>query len=124
MINQNSYLSQINFPAGRSAPASGIPASKADNELQSFSWDEYSGVASGKVQVRPAAVETQYLQRMEDKIDETKVKGALSDWLAPPKDARKPVVHEQQQEDEQPGEKIDPMAIDNYNSWAHSGAFQ
>lgn len=120
MVAKGSYLSEINFP-GSNRPAQ-APMNKAANDLQGFSWGEYSGVASGAVKVRP--VETQYMQVVEDKVDTSKLKGALSDWLAPdqPTPRRKPVA--QQQEQEQPAEKVDPMAMDKYNNWAQNGNFQ
>jgi len=122
MIKQNSYLSGINFPGHQQAAAA--PVSKSGSELTSFSWDEYSDVASGKVQPRRAApVETQYIQRVEDKVDESKLKGALSDWLVS-SDAPAPKKVQKKEEQERPEEKVDPMAIDNYNNWAHTGTFQ
>jgi len=139
MIKQNSYLSQISFPKKRGEePAYNAP-SKGANDLTSFSWNEYADVADGRVQVqRPA--KTQYIQQeetvdeskiqgMEARFEQSKVQGALSDWLAPMHEssaARKPKADQKQQEPSMPDdpEKIDPMAIDNYNNWAHSGTFQ
>lgn len=126
MLTQNSYLSQISFPtAGRPAPAQ-TSVNKGSSDLASFSWDEYAGVADGSVKVRPA--QTMYMQQeqvqaVEEKFDESKIKGSLSDWLSPTKPARKP-VHQQEQQEEQAEDKVDPMAMDKYNDWAHSGNFQ
>jgi hypothetical protein len=137
MMKQNSYLSQINFPGHKQQEESErVEAPQGGNGVQSFSWGEYSDVASGKVQVRP--VETQYIQqqdqesvsleKMDEKYEETKVKGgSLTSWLTPLHEApvaRKP----QQQEDESATyDKHDPndaMAMDNYIDWAHSRNFQ
>jgi hypothetical protein len=125
LVKQRSYLESISFPGTEVKPAE-APMAKGSNDLMGFSWGDLSGVASGAVQVnRP--VETQYMQVVEDKVDQSKLKGALSDWLAPAAPSTNAVAHrraQQAQHDEQPGEKVDPMAIDNYNNWAHSGAFQ
>jgi len=126
MIKQNSYLSGINFPGHQEAASA--PVSKSDSSLlSSFSWNEYADVASGKVQVRAAPVETQYIQRVEDKFDQSKLKGSLSDWLkadAAPAPKKAMVQVQNSDEESQPGEKVDPMAIDNYNNWAHGNNFQ
>jgi len=112
MIKQNSYLSTINFNnVHRQAPQA--PLGKAANDLTGFSWSEYSDVASGKSQPH---VETQYIQQMDAKVQDTKITGVLSDWLAPKEDA--PVHKRVKRQEEQPAEKTDPFAMDEYNNWA------
>jgi len=122
MAAQGSYLESINFPGTAAKPAAAKPAQASG--LSSFSWGEYAGVASGAVKVAP--VQTQYMQVVEDKFEQSKLKGPLTDWLSPESPKPKPHRRQQQeqQDEEQPGDKVDPMAIDNYNSWAHSGVFQ
>lgn len=139
MLKKNSYMSQINFPMkrGEAEEAAAQVLNKGTGGLGSFSWDEYADVASGRVQVQRPPVQTQYIQsddsvdaskfqRVEAKFEESKVKGALSDWLAPMHEepaARKPRAEEKQEEMPDDPSKIDPMAIDKYNDWARSGAF-
>lgn len=140
MSQQGSYLSSINFPTRRGEEPASAPTSNSDS-LQSFSWNEYADVASGRVQVRRPA-QTQMMQqqqqaqeeamseselaKMDEKFEKTKIQGALSDWLAPMHQAPAPRNSRaaEQQEESLPGDKVDPMAIDKYNEWAHSGSFQ
>lgn len=135
MISQNSYMSQISFPHKRGEEPAYSAPSKAANDLTSFSWNEYSDVADGRVQVQRPQVQTQYIQqadqvdeskieRVESRFEESKLKGALSDWLAPMHEtpaARKPKAAEPSMPDDP--DKIDPMAMDKYNDWANSGVF-
>lgn len=119
----NPYLSTINFPGVKQASPAAV--SKASDSLASFSWDEYADVASGRVKP-PQPVHAEYIQQVDEKLvnfDQSKLKGALTDWLAPtaPKKKKALVQEEKQEEQSQP---VDPMAIDNYNAWAHGGAFQ
>jgi len=69
-----------------------------------------------------SALKTKKIQRalVVDVLDQSKLKGALDDWLSAKKPAEQPVVHEQQQEQKQFGKKEDPMAMDTYNAWAHN----
>lgn len=121
----NPYLDGIDL--GRPAvtkPEASMLSTQSSSDLASFNWGDLSDVASGMVKMRPAEqprVEAQFVQRVEDKLEQSKLKGALADFLAPPQQpAMKPPAPQQrvQKQDEQPGEKIDPMAMDNYNNWA------
>jgi len=139
MIKQSSYLSQINFPMkDRVQQPAQVQVPHVNGGLQSFSWDEYGDVASGRVQTRRAP--TQYIQQqvddtvdldqMNQKYEAMKVKGgAISDWLAPKHEAAEaqPAKVEEKQESESAYDKKDPndaASMDNYINWAHSGAFQ
>eukprot|EP00746_Dinoflagellata_sp_MGD_P160749 gnl/MRDRNA2_/MRDRNA2_87646_c0_seq1.p1 gnl/MRDRNA2_/MRDRNA2_87646_c0~~gnl/MRDRNA2_/MRDRNA2_87646_c0_seq1.p1 ORF type:complete len:727 (+),score=204.54 gnl/MRDRNA2_/MRDRNA2_87646_c0_seq1:58-2238(+) len=139
MIKQSSYLSQINFPGAPMKQREEQPAeAQADGSLKSFNWGEYGDVASGKVQVRPAqtqmmqqeeTVSDSQLSQMDQKYEETKVKGgSLSSWLAPMHEApaapKAPVAENQEQESYGERDPNNAMAMDNYIDWAHSRAFQ
>eukprot|EP00746_Dinoflagellata_sp_MGD_P031268 gnl/MRDRNA2_/MRDRNA2_174351_c0_seq1.p1 gnl/MRDRNA2_/MRDRNA2_174351_c0~~gnl/MRDRNA2_/MRDRNA2_174351_c0_seq1.p1 ORF type:complete len:250 (+),score=61.49 gnl/MRDRNA2_/MRDRNA2_174351_c0_seq1:103-852(+) len=97
MIKQSSSSSTVDFPMAQQAQAS---MNKATNYLSSFSWNEYSDVASGRIKVRPQMI---HQVKVEDKLDQSKLQGALADFLSVEKTVG---VHEQQQEQQQPDEKV------------------
>lgn len=123
MSQQNSYVAPTPVAGHANPYLEGIPLPAPAAPQHAASMVKKSSLLST---ANGGALKTKTIQQVlvVDKLDQSKLKGALSAFLFGKKPAETPVVLEQQQEQQQPDGEEDPYnqpkAMDNYVAWAHS----